>query len=67
VLDRARLISAQQLPDAEVLIPVMKNLKPLQKMIYEALQAVLLDQKNIQQALNDAASSWNQLVQETPP
>jgi putative chitobiose transport system substrate-binding protein len=64
VLDRARLISAQQLPDAEVLIPVMKNLKQLQKLIYENLQATLLEQKTVDQALNDAATRWNQLVTE---
>jgi putative chitobiose transport system substrate-binding protein len=66
MLDRARLISAQQLPAAEVLIPVMKNLKQLQKLIYENLQATLLAQKSVDQAIDDAANSWNQLVQANP-
>ncbi len=65
VLDRARIISAQQLPDSEVLIPVMKNLKELQKLIYENLQAAVLQQKSVDQALNDAETGWNQLVAES--
>jgi putative chitobiose transport system substrate-binding protein len=65
VLDRARIISAQQLPSAEVLIPVMKNLKQLQKLIYENLQAALLEQKTVEQAIDDAANSWNQIVQDS--
>ncbi len=62
VLDRARIISAQQLPNSEVLIPVMKNLKELQKLIYENLQAAVLQQKSVDQALNNAETAWNQLV-----
>jgi putative chitobiose transport system substrate-binding protein len=62
VLDRARIISAQQLPDSEVLIPVMKNLKQLQTLIYENLQAAVVKQKTVPQALNDAEQGWNQLV-----
>jgi putative chitobiose transport system substrate-binding protein len=62
VFDRARIISAQQLPDSEVLIPVMKNLKQLQVLIYENLQAAVVQKKSVAQALNDAAQGWNQLV-----
>jgi putative chitobiose transport system substrate-binding protein len=66
VLDQARLISAKQLPQAEVLIPVMKNLKQLQKLMYENLQAALLEKKTVDQAVTDAATSWNQLIKESP-
>jgi putative chitobiose transport system substrate-binding protein len=62
VFDRARIISAQQLPDSEVLIPVMKNLKQLQTLIYENLQAAVVKQKTVVQALNDAEQGWNQLA-----
>ncbi len=62
VFDRARIISAQQLPDSEVLIPVMKNLKQLQTLIYENLQAAVVQKKSVVQALNDAEQGWNQLV-----
>jgi putative chitobiose transport system substrate-binding protein len=62
VLDRARIISARQLPDSEILIPVMKNLKPLQTLIYENLQAAVVQNKTVPQALGDAADRWNQLA-----
>jgi putative chitobiose transport system substrate-binding protein len=64
VADQARIISAKQLQSAEVLIPVMKNLKQLQKLLYENLQAAVLGQKPVDRALDDAANSWNQLAQE---
>jgi putative chitobiose transport system substrate-binding protein len=59
-LDQARVVSAQQLKDAQVLIPAMKNVKQLQKLIYENLQAAMLGQKSVDQAVNDAANAWNQ-------
>jgi putative chitobiose transport system substrate-binding protein len=58
-VDRARIVSAGQLKEAEVLIPVMKNSKDLQKVIYENLQAAMLGQKTVDQAVNDAAQAWN--------
>ena len=59
-LDHARLISATQLKSAEVLIPAMKDGKRLQKVIYENLQASMLGQKPIEQALQDAERAWNE-------
>jgi putative chitobiose transport system substrate-binding protein len=44
------------------LIPVMKNLKQLQVLIYENLQAAVVKKKSVAQALSDAAQGWNQLV-----
>lgn len=58
-VDESRIVSAGQLKDAEVLIPVMKDIKVLQQVIYENLQAAMLGQKSVDQALNDAAQSWN--------
>lgn len=58
-VDRARIVSAGQLKEAEVLIPVMKNSKDLQKVIYENLQAAMLGQKSVDQAVTDAAQAWN--------
>lgn len=57
---QARVVSASQLQQAEVLIPAMQNLNVLQKTIYENLQAAMLDEKTIDQALADAAQEWNQ-------
>ena len=59
-LDRARLISAQQLESAEVLVPAMRDLKRLQKTIYENLQSAMLGQKKIDQAMQDAVRIWNE-------
>ncbi|MBW4473588.1 MAG: sugar ABC transporter substrate-binding protein [Stenomitos rutilans HA7619-LM2] len=59
-VDKARIISAQQLKDAEVLIPAMKDVKQLQKVIYDNLQAAMLGQKTVDQAIAEAADQWNQ-------
>lgn len=58
--DKARAISAAQLKDAEVLVPAMKDVNQLQKFIYENLQAAMLGQKTVEQAVADAAQAWNQ-------
>lgn len=56
---KARAVSADQLQQAEVLIPAMKNLNVLRKAIYENLQAAMLDEKTVDQAVTDAAQEWN--------
>lgn len=58
--EKARVVSASQLKQAEVLIPAMKDLNMLQKAIYENLQAAMLDEKTVEQAVADAAQQWNQ-------
>ncbi len=59
-VDKARIISAKQMQDAEVLIPAMKDVKQLQKVIYDNLQAAMLGQKTVDQAIAEAADQWNQ-------
>ena len=59
-VDQARGVSAAQLADAEVLVPAMKDAKKLQQAIYENLQAAMLGEKNVEQAIADAANQWNQ-------
>ncbi|MGB5713804.1 MAG: extracellular solute-binding protein, partial [Waterburya sp.] len=46
--EQAKKISAAQLNDAEVLIPVTKDLHVLQKAIYENIQAAMLDEKSVE-------------------
>lgn len=58
-VDQARVVSAKQLQNAEVLIPAMKNVKQLQKIIYDNLQAAMLGQKTVDQAIADATTAWN--------
>ena len=55
----AKKISAAQLDDAEVLIPVQKDIHLLQKAIYENLQAAMLEEKTVEQAVEDAAEEWD--------
>ncbi|HEY9615884.1 MAG TPA: sugar ABC transporter substrate-binding protein [Microcoleaceae cyanobacterium] len=61
-VDKARVISAKQMQSAEVLLPTMKNAKQLQRLIYDNLQAAMLGQKSVDDAINDAANQWNQSV-----
>ncbi|MEB3310016.1 MAG: sugar ABC transporter substrate-binding protein [Snowella sp.] len=58
-VEQARKVSASQLKDAEVLIPPMKDFNQLQKAIYENLQAAMLKQKTVEQAIKEAAATWN--------
>lgn len=58
--DRARIVSANQMKDADVLIPNLTNMTRLKKAIYENLQAAMLDQKSIEQAVTDAAKTWDE-------
>ncbi|MCA1994209.1 MAG: sugar ABC transporter substrate-binding protein [Coleofasciculus sp. S288] len=58
-VEQARNVSASQLQDAEVLVPAMKDLNKLQKAIYENLQAAMLEEKTVEQAVADAADEWN--------
>jgi putative chitobiose transport system substrate-binding protein len=59
-VEKARIVSAQQMKNAEVLVPAMKNMKQLQKVIYDNLQAAMLGQKTVDQAIADAEKEWNQ-------
>jgi len=58
-VEQARDISATQMQDAQVLIPTMKDINKLQKAIYENLQAAILDEKTVDQAVADAEKEWN--------
>ncbi|MBT9311233.1 ABC transporter substrate-binding protein [Leptothoe kymatousa] len=55
----ARAVSANQLADAEVLIPALEDVKTLQKAIYDNLQAAMLGEKTVDDAVADAADEWN--------
>jgi putative chitobiose transport system substrate-binding protein len=61
-IDKARLISAQELKQSEILIPTLKDIHLLQKAIYENLQAAMLGQKTVDKAIADAAAEWNALT-----
>jgi putative chitobiose transport system substrate-binding protein len=59
-IDKARVISAKELEQAEILTPTLKDFNKLQKAIYENLQAAMLDRKTVDKALEDAVQAWNQ-------
>ncbi|AFZ57541.1 sugar ABC transporter substrate-binding protein [Anabaena cylindrica FACHB-243] len=58
-VEKGRFLSAQQMAKAEVLTPKIKDFKFLQKTIYENLQAAMLGEKTVDQAVEDAAQQWD--------
>ncbi len=58
-LERARWVAAEQLPNAEVLIPPMANLNQLKRIIYENLGEAMVGNKSVDQALQQAEQLWN--------
>ena len=61
-IDKARIVSAQQLPSSEVLLPPMEGLDDLREIIYEELQLAMLGSKSVDDAVTAAADRWNRLV-----
>ncbi len=58
-LIRARALSAEQITSARVLVPAMRNLNVLQKLIYDNLQAAMLGRQSTAEAVTAAATAWN--------
>jgi putative chitobiose transport system substrate-binding protein len=58
-LAQGKFISAEQLAQSDVLIPPLKNLSTLKKAIYDNLQAAMLGDKTVEQAIVAAANSWD--------
>ena len=58
-VEQARSISAAQMNQAQVLIPAMDGVKELQAILYDNLQATMLGQKTVDEAVSDAAAAWN--------
>lgn len=58
-LIQARLVSARQIDQAQVLIPAQRNIKALQKIVYDNLQAAMLGRKTVEQAVQEAAQTWD--------
>lgn len=59
---KARVVSASQMADAEILVPAMKDIKKLQQILYENLQRAMLGRKSVDQAIADAQKAWNQIA-----
>ncbi|BAQ65388.1 ABC transporter substrate-binding protein [Geminocystis sp. NIES-3709] len=61
IVTEARRISAVQLEDAEVLIPPVKNINELKKIIHENIQSAMVKEKTVEQAVTDATNEWNNI------
>ncbi len=61
-IDEARLVSASQLKDSEVLIPPMSNFEELRTAMNEALHAAMLGEISVEDALNQAEVKWNEIL-----
>lgn len=60
--DRARALSADQLKDAELLVPPMPHQSELAKSLDDALQRAALGQQTPEQALGQAATEWDSIL-----
>ncbi len=58
-ITQGKSIGAQQLAQSEILIPPLKNLNVLKKAIYDNLQAAMLGEKTVEQAVASAATTWD--------
>ncbi|RXJ02184.1 sugar ABC transporter substrate-binding protein [Anaerobacillus alkaliphilus] len=61
-IDKARLVSASQLRDSEVLIPPMANFEDLRRAMNEALHAAMLGQMTAEEAVKQAEEKWNSIL-----
>jgi putative chitobiose transport system substrate-binding protein len=59
LVQRARLLSAQTLRQARVLVPASPGVKRLQAIVYTQLQRAMLGQVGSDAALTAAADEWN--------
>ncbi|MFN7251905.1 MAG: ABC transporter substrate-binding protein [Anaerobacillus sp.] len=61
-IDKARLVSASQLRDSEVLIPPMANFEELRTAMNEALHGAMLGQLTAEEAVKQAEEKWNNIL-----
>jgi putative chitobiose transport system substrate-binding protein len=57
--EKARVVSASQMDDAEVLLPTISDIKELQKIMYTNLQSAMLGQATVDEAIAAAETEWN--------
>ncbi|MGP4079248.1 ABC transporter substrate-binding protein [Pseudalkalibacillus sp. R45] len=61
-IDEARIVSAEQLKESEVLVPPMKNYEELKTSINEALHAAMLGKMTPEEAVEQAETEWNEIL-----
>lgn len=62
--DMARITSASQLPDAELLVPPMEHSNDLQTVMHDAFARAMLGEATPEESLNQAEEEWNEIVAE---
>lgn len=62
LVENSRAISVKQIEKAEVLIPMIEDVKKLQEIIYIHLREAMLGQKSVSKAISDAEEKWNKEV-----
>jgi putative chitobiose transport system substrate-binding protein len=63
LVQRARLLSAQALDGARVLVPAVPGIKRLQAIVYTQLQRAMLGELSSDRALSEAARQWNRYAE----
>ncbi|MBP1971546.1 putative chitobiose transport system substrate-binding protein [Virgibacillus natechei] len=63
-LELVRITSAEQLPDAELLVPPMDNLNELQTVMYDGFSKAMLGELSPEEALAETEEKWNEIVAE---
>ncbi len=61
-IDEARIVSAEQLKESEVLVPPMENYEELKTSINEALHAAMLGKMTPEKAVEQAEAEWNEIL-----
>lgn len=62
--DQMRIISAEQLTDAEVLVPPMENQSDLETVMHDAFARAMLGKQSAEESLDQAEEEWNEVVAE---
>jgi putative chitobiose transport system substrate-binding protein len=63
LVQRARLLSAETLERAGVLVPATPGIKRLQAILYTQLQRAMLGELSSERALAEAEVQWNRYAQ----
>lgn len=61
-IDFVRIVSAEQLDEAELLVPPMENYDELRTAMYDAISAAMLGEMTAQEALDQAEQEWNEIL-----
>ncbi|MFD1362147.1 ABC transporter substrate-binding protein [Lentibacillus salinarum] len=63
-IDQVRITSAEQLPDAELLVPPMDNFNDLQTVMHDAFSRAMMGEMTPEEALTQAEEEWNAIAAE---